>query len=129
MKTKALVLLAVVLASGVAAAAASSPTVEFKGSYIKITSGDSYATDEPIERMPPQLLYIRKSSILTVSLTYVPRSSAYDVTIVTSVPDTQSRSVDGRTVVTYASKSYFYRFSAGAAAASFCEQVLSSQDG
>ena len=105
------------------------PTVEFKGSFIKITAGDSYATDEPIERMPPQLLYVRKAAILSISLTYVPRSSAYDVVIATSNPDNEARVVEGRSIVTYGTKSYFYRFSSGSAATAFCEAILSSQDG
>jgi hypothetical protein len=129
MKTKVLALGYALLAAGVTSYAATAPTVEFKGAFIKITAGDSYATDEPIERMPPQLLYVRKAAILSVSLTYVPRSSAYDVVIATSNPDNEARVVDGRSVVAYGTKSYFYRFSSGAAAAAFCEAMLSSQDG
>ncbi|HEY5079646.1 MAG TPA: hypothetical protein VII43_07345 [Opitutaceae bacterium] len=129
MKTKAFALVVVLLAAGGSAFAATAPTVEFKGSFIKITAGDSYATDEPIERMPPQLLYVRKASILSVSLTFVARSSAYDVVIATSNPDNEAHAADARSVVTYGTKSYFYRFSSGSAATSFCEAILSSQDG
>jgi hypothetical protein len=116
------------LATGGTSFAAKAPTVESKGAFVRITAGDNYP-DEPLDRTPPLLLYIRKAYIISVSLTYVGHASDYDVAIDTLNPDNGVRAGEGRFVQPDAVRSYFYRFSSEAVAASFCEAVLSSQDG
>lgn len=128
MKTKAAILLAACLATGGTSFAAKAPTVESKGYFVKVTAGDNYP-DEPLERTPPLLLYIRKASIMSISLTYVGHAAAYDVAIVTLNPDSGVRAGEGRVVLPDAVRSYFYRFSSESVAASFCEALLLSQDG
>jgi hypothetical protein len=128
MKTKALILLVLGLAAGRTGYADSMPTVEFKGAFIKITAGNSFL-DAPIERNPPQLLYIRKSSILRITMTYVARTTAFDVTIVTWGADFGPNPEDGRAAATDDTRSFFYRFAKESNAESFCDAILSSQDG
>jgi hypothetical protein len=128
MKTKAAILLAACLATGGTLSAAKAPAVESRGSFVKITAGDNYP-DEPLERTPPLLLYIRKATIVSVSLTFVGHAAAYDVAIVTLNPVGDVRAGEGRVVLPDAVRAYFYRFSSEAVAASFCEAVLSNQDG
>jgi hypothetical protein len=128
MKTKAVILLAACLASGGTLVAAKAPTVESKGAFVKITAGDNYP-DEPLDRTPPLLLYLRKACIMSVSMTFVGHASAYDVAIVTLNPDSGVRAGDGRVILPEAMRPYFYRFSSEAVAATFCEALLLNQDG
>jgi hypothetical protein len=127
MKTRVLVLMFVFFAAGQGTFAASAPTVEFKGAFIKITAGSTFV-DAPLERSPPLLLYIRKSSILRISMTFIPRTSAYDVTIVTWGSDYASRFDDVRTAATDPSRAFFYRFADLSSATAFCDTLLSNQE-
>jgi hypothetical protein len=144
MKTRAVILLITLLATVANVDAASVPTVESKGAFIKIVAS-APLVDTPAELNPPLLLYIRKSAILSVSMTFAARSVNYDVAIATLGPDIEIRS-SGATVSTAdASKAnsyrlsnegsaasvkvYLYRFAKEANAMSFCDAVISNQDG
>ncbi len=127
MKLKLLLLLVLCFAAGsVSCAASSTPTVEFRGSFIKITAG--YASDgTPVDPDVPALLYIRKSSIAKISVMISPRSSDFVVELVTSDPFFGPNSERRGLTVMDGSRTYLYHFINQPGAVAFCEALLSDQ--
>jgi hypothetical protein len=144
MKTRALALFILLFATGAHAGASPVPAVESKGAFIKIVAS-APSVDIPAELNPPLLLYIRKSAILSVSMTFVARNVDYEVAISTWGPDVEIRSSGNASPIAEAAKAnpirlanegsvasvrvYLYRFANEASAASFCDAVISNQDG
>jgi len=127
MKIKLFVLLMLCFAADpVIYAASATPGVEFKGSFVKITAG--YAADgTPIDRDVPAFLYIRKSSIVRISVTISPRSSDFVVELVIADPIVVTDSEHRGTNVLGATKTYLYHFINQPSAVAFCESLLSDQ--
>lgn len=137
MKTKVIALGLILFAAGSASGATPVPTVEFKGAFIKISASVG-SVDTPAELNPPLLLYIRKVSILRVSMAYDARNTTYDVAIVTFGAEGTLRAnvapPPGLALAASAGnvdsvKTYTYRFSTETGAAAFCDDLLSNQDG
>jgi hypothetical protein len=133
MKTKLLILLTTFFAAAPMIYASSKPIVESKETFIKITAGDK-PEGAPTDRDAPLLLYIRKSSIMRISITDRLHSPGFDVPgfnveIVTSGIAVGPNPDDHGVVVASAPKSYYYHFDDEPSAASFCEALLTDQKG
>jgi hypothetical protein len=128
MKIKAITLFIILLATEAIVCAAPEPTVESKGAFVKIVAGDR-SVDTPAELNPPLLLFLRKSSILRVAMTFSARSVTYEVAIAAWGPDNGARSNNPNLPTSDTVKVFIYRFAKEASAASFCEALMSNQDG
>jgi hypothetical protein len=108
------------------------PTVESKGAFIKIASGPG-SVDIPAELNPPQLLYVRKSSILQISVTYVARNTDFETAITVYggviAPRLNVPVQAPATATVDTLRTYYYHFSTLANAGRFCEAVLANQEG
>lgn len=131
-------------AASASLAAAATPSVESRDAFLKIVA-EAPPVDAQAELNPPLLLYLRKSCVLSISLTFAPRSAGFDVAISTWVPDGAARAggggspaQDGQRTSGYhtsgdtgagAARTYTYRFTNEATAATFCEALISNQGG
>jgi hypothetical protein len=126
----ALFVLFIVTAEGLGAAP--DPVVESRGVFVKIASGPG-SVDIPAELNPPQLLYLRKSSILQISVTYVARNTDFETAITVyggvMAPRLNVPVQAPATATVDTLKTYYYHFSSLASAGRFCEAVLANQDG
>jgi hypothetical protein len=128
MKKQILLLLFLSSAIGQAAFAAKLPTVESRNAFVKITDADK-PVGAPVDRDAPEVLYIRKSAIVRVSVVFATRSTEFRVIVVTSSPVTTTRFDEDKLTVTNDAKAYFYSFPNEASATAFCEAIVAEQKG
>ena len=128
MKKQLLMLLLLYFAVGETVYAAKVPIVESKNAFIKITDSDKPA-GAPIDRDAPDVLYIRKSAIVRVSVVFATRSTEFRVIVVTSSPVSTTRFDEDKLTVTNEAKAYFYSFPNEASATAFCDTIISDQKG
>ncbi len=125
-------LLLVCLAGASSLVASPIPTVESRGAFVKIATGPG-SVDIPVELNPPQLLYLRKSSILRIAVTYVARNTDFEATITVYggelAPRAGAAPAGSASLSADAIKIYYYHFTNPQAAAEFCEAVLANQEG
>jgi|SRR5271165_1616537 len=107
--------------------AAPVPSVESKGAFVKIATGPG-SVDIPAELNPPQLLYLRKASILRISVTYVARNTDFEAAITVYGGEAARRMSIPAAATVDALKTYYYHFSNLPNAAEFCEAVLANQE-
>jgi hypothetical protein len=132
MITRFLALVALFSVAAASIRAAPDPTVESKGAFVKIATGPG-SVDIPAELNPPQLLYLRKSSILQISVTYVARNTDFETAITVyggvMAPRLNLPVQAPATATVDTLRTYYYHFSNLAGAGRFCEAVLANQDG
>jgi hypothetical protein len=128
MKIKTITLFIILLATEANIGASPEPTVESKGAFIKIAAGDR-SVDIPAELNPPLLLFIRKSSILRVAMTFSARSVTYEVAIAAWGPDYGTRFNNSNLSTSDTVRVFTYRFAKEASATSFCEALMLNQEG
>jgi hypothetical protein len=108
------------------------PSVESRGAFVKISFGPG-SVDIPAELKPPELLYLRKVTILRISVVYDAHNSDYETAITVFGGDASARpsapatGAQAPTVDTL--KTYRYRFPNESGAESFCEAILQNQQG
>ena len=125
MKTSLLAfLLACVISSGTAYAA-KLPTAESKNAFVKITDAEKPA-GAPVDRDAPNVLYIRKSDIVRISVVFATRSTEFRVIIVTSTPAAATRFDEDKLTITNEAKAYFYNFPNEVSATAFCEAIVAA---
>ena len=98
-------------------------TVEDHGDFLKIVEGDK-PIGAPTDHDAPDILYLRKSAIVRVSVVFATRSTDYKVIVVTNGPAPTSRFDDDRMTVVSDAKSYLYSFPNEASATAFSEALL-----
>jgi hypothetical protein len=128
MKTRPLALFAVLLAMRAGVLAAPDPSVESKGAFVKIVAGDR-SVDIPAELNPPLLLFLRKSSILRVAMTFAARSVTYEVSIAAWGPDNGARFNSPNPATSDTVRLFIYRFAKESSAEAFCEALMANQEG
>jgi hypothetical protein len=128
MRKNAVLLFVVLVALRASAGAAPEPVVESKGAFVRIVAG-APSVDTPAELNPPLLLYIRKSTILRVAMTFSARSVTYEVAIAAWGPDMGTRPTGPNVPTSDTLKVFVYRFAKEASATAFCESIMSNQDG
>lgn len=126
MKTRTLLLTLTALALGQSVYAARWPAVETRGMYLKVIDGDKGASAQP-ENDPPDILYVRKDTIASVSVIFSSRSGEYRVILVTNGPSTVFREDTDKVVLSPNAKSYAYRFSTQSSAEAFCEALVAAK--
>lgn len=107
--------------------AAKSPSVEVRGDFVKITEGDKPA-GAPVDRDAPDILYVRRDSIIRASVFFATRTTEFKVIVVTAGPASPARFDEERYTVMSESKSYFYSFPNEAAAVAFCETLIGGRN-
>jgi hypothetical protein len=132
MTTRFLALLALFFVAAASLGAVPEPTVESKGAFVKIATGPG-SVDIPAELNPPQLLYLRKSSILQISVTYVARNTDFETAITVyggvMAPRLNIPVQAPATATVDTLRTYYYHFSTLAGAGRFCEAILANQEG
>jgi len=128
MRLRLLTVLLLSLALCQAAYAAKSATVEARGAFLKITDAEK-PIGAPVDRDAPDVLYVRKTSIVRASVVFTTRSTEFRVILVTSGPISTSRFDDEKITVTNDARSYFYNFASEASAVAFCEAIIAEQKG
>jgi hypothetical protein len=132
MITRHVALLALFFVAAESLKGAPDPTVESRGAFIKISSGPG-SVDIPAELNPPQLLFVRKSSILQISVTYVARNTDFETAITVyggvMAPRLNAPVQAPATATVDTLKTYYYHFTTLANAGRFCEAVLANQEG
>jgi hypothetical protein len=108
--------------------AASTATVEFKGSFVKITAVPA-PQGAPQDRDLPLVLYVRKASIERVAISASPRTADFIVELVTTGPISAPTYDERGSTIAGFTKTYYYHFLNEPSAAAFCESVLSDQNG
>lgn len=114
------------LCLGGTAFAAKISAVESHGDFFKIVEGDK-PIGAPTDRDAPDILYIRKTSIVRVSVVFATRSADYKVLVVTSGPAATSRFDDDRLTVVSDTKTYLYTFPTEATATAFSEALIGAK--
>jgi hypothetical protein len=128
MKTRILAALALGFVGTALAQAASTATVEFKGSFVKITAVPA-PQGAPQDRELPLVLYVRKSSIERVAIIASPRTADFIVELVTTGPISGPTMDERGNTVMSVTKTYCYHFLNEPSASAFCESILSDQNG
>jgi len=111
-----------------AAYAAKSATVEVRGAFLKITDSDK-PVGAPVDRDAPDVLYVRKTSILGASVVFATRSTEFRVILVVSGPLSTSRFDNDRFPAANFTSSFVYNFLSEASAVAFCEAIIAEQNG
>jgi len=128
MKIRLLTALLLSLVLCQAAYAAKSASVEARGAFLKITDSEK-PIGAPVDRDAPDVLYVRRASIVRASVIFTARSTEFRVILVTTGPISTSRFDDEKITVTNDARSYFYNFPSEASAVAFCDAIIAEQKG
>jgi hypothetical protein len=128
MKLRTLAAIALGLAGTGLTHAASTATVEFKGSFVKITAVPA-PQGAPQDRELPLVLYVRKASIERVAIIASPRTADFIVELVTTGPISGPTLDERGNTIVSVTKTYYYHFLNEPSASAFCESILSDQNG
>jgi hypothetical protein len=127
MKMKTMLAGILIIIASVPAFAAKTATVEQRGDFVKITEAEKPA-GAPVDRDAPDVLYIRKASIVRASVIFATRSTEFRVIVVTSGPVSTARFDDDHYSIVNDAKSYIYGFPNEASAIAFCEALLPAKN-
>ena len=102
------------------------PTAESRGSFVKIT--DAAHINAPENRDAPDVLYVRRTAILRISLNYTAPHTEYRVVVAISEPAMAARS-DDKVTLTDNYRSYVYTFPDLPSATAFAESLIAEKNG
>ena len=107
--------------------AARTPSIESRGTYLKITDGERISP--PTDNDTPTVLYVRKSCVVSISVAPVLKSGDYRVILLTDSPSTIFSPSGDKVSVAATAKAYIYTFQSQSSAEDFCEIIASEKKG